>query len=92
MPNVFFDIRRVIKNRLGKKSTRRRPSLNRVERWEGKGERREIAWKWNETLRFIQNYIQEEVRGKGKIIQGGGMNCSSGGRERRGEGRGGEGG
>ncbi len=90
MPNVFFDIRRVTKNRVGMKSMRRRLTLNRDERWEGQGESREIAWKWKETLRVIQNYIQEEVRGKGKIVQGGEMNYSSGVRERRGEGRGGE--
>ena len=40
-------------------------------------------------LRVIQNYIQEEVKGKGKIIQGGEMNYSRGGRERIWEGWGG---
>ena len=43
MPNVSVDIRRAAKNRTGRKSRRRRSMLNRGERWEGKGERREMA-------------------------------------------------
>jgi len=57
MPNVFFDIMRATKNRAGRKSRRKRLTLNRDMRWEGKGEKREIAWKWKETLIVIQNYI-----------------------------------
>ena len=57
MPNIFFDIRKTNKNRAGRKSMRRRLTLNSDKGWEGKGERRIIAWKWKETLTVIQNYI-----------------------------------
>uniref|UniRef100_A0A8C9QCW0 Ribosome maturation protein SDO1/SBDS N-terminal domain-containing protein n=1 Tax=Spermophilus dauricus TaxID=99837 RepID=A0A8C9QCW0_SPEDA len=45
IPNVFFDIMRATMNRAGRKSRKKRLTLNRDMRWEGKGEKREIAWK-----------------------------------------------
>ena len=46
MPNVCFDIKRATKNRTGRKSMRKRLTVNKDEWGERKGERRESIWKW----------------------------------------------
>jgi len=73
---------RATKNRVGRKSRKKRLTLNRGTRWEGKREKSGIAWKWKETLIVIKNYIKEVVRGIGRKIRRE-MNYSRWDRKRR---------
>ncbi|XP_077908508.1 olfactory receptor 6C65-like [Ictidomys tridecemlineatus] len=58
MLNPFiYSLRNQQVKQAGRKRRKKRLTLNRDMRWEGKGEKREIAWKWRETLIVIQNYI-----------------------------------